>query len=226
MLVVEIARQSLTRVHPGRGASRLSRSWAAGPMARPWGPDGKVYVVNNGGAFTFPERWQEEGKLGLPERYDGGYIQRVDLATGAVERLYGPVRRAALNAPNDIVFDAMAVFWFTCFGFTDGEKPAAGRHLLREGRRQRDHPAGRHEQISPNGIGLSPDGKTLYWRISMLQRLWAVNLTAPGVPEDGAGHMARAGGGQSPGMPMVRQPRARRGRQGLCGDAVPMAASR
>ena len=45
------------------------------------GPDGKVYVCNNGGF-----EWRERGGLTLPGNqaadYTGGSIQRVDLETG------------------------------------------------------------------------------------------------------------------------------------------------
>lgn len=188
VLVVEIARQTLTRVLPD-GEIEIVAHLGGGPNGAAMGPDGNVYVVNNGGAFTFPERWQEEGKLGLPEHYAGGYVQRVDLATGAVERLYDSCDGLPLNAPNDIVFDGHGGFWFTCFGFTDGENrrlggiyyaKADGSQITRW----------RHEQISPNGIGLSPDGTVLYWVDSMMQRCWEVKLTASGVPEPGEGHMA------------------------------------
>jgi gluconolactonase len=188
VLVVEIERRTLTRVRPD-GAIEIVAELGGGPNGAAIGPDGHAYVVNNGGAFTFPENWKEEGKLGLPERYEGGSVQRVDLATGAVETLYDHCDGLPLNAPNDIVLDAHGGLWFTCFGYSDGEArrlggiyyaKADGSGIARW----------RSEQISPNGIGLSPDGNTLYWADSILQRLWALDLTAPGVPAPGHGHAA------------------------------------
>jgi gluconolactonase len=188
VLVVEIQRKTLTRVYPD-GRLEIVAQLGGGPNGAAIGPDGAAYVVNNGGAFTFPEHWKEEGKLGLPEHYEGGFIQRIDLATGAVSVLYDSCEGKPLNAPNDIVFDAHGGFWFTCFGYSDGETrrlggiyyaKADGSQIIRW----------RSEQISPNGIGLSPDGKTVYWADSILQRLWAMDLTAPGVPVPDQGHMA------------------------------------
>ena len=188
VLVVEIARKTLTRVRPD-GELEIIAELGGGPNGAAIGPDGKAYVVNNGGAFTFPENWQDEGKLGIPADYRGGYIQRVDLTTGAVEPLYDSCDGRPLNAPNDIVFDADGNFWFTCFGFTDGEDRRLGGiyHAKADGS---GITRWRTEQISPNGIGLSPDGKTVYWADSMLQRLWAMTLTAPGTPEPAEGHLA------------------------------------
>lgn len=188
VLVVEIARRTLTRVAPD-GTLSIVAELGGGPNGAALGPDGKVYVVNNGNAFTFPERWQEEGKLGLPEQYEGGFIQRVDPVTGAVETLYDQCDGLPLNAPNDIVFDADGNFWFTCFGYTDGETRRLGGiyHARADGS---GITRWRSEQISPNGIGLSPDGGMLYWVDSMMQRCWAARVTGPGVLEPAAGHMA------------------------------------
>ena len=188
VLVVEIARRTLTRV-AADGTLSIVAELGGGPNGAALGPDGKVYVVNNGNAFTFPERWQEEGKLGLPEQYEGGFIQRVDPVTGAVEILYDQCDGLPLNAPNDIVFDADGNFWFTCFGYTDGETRRLGGiyHARADGS---GITRWRSEQISPNGIGLSPDGGMLYWVDSMMQRCWAARVTAPGVLEPAAGHMA------------------------------------
>lgn len=188
VLVVEIARRTLTRV-AADGTLSIVAELGGGPNGAALGPDGKVYVVNNGNAFTFPERWQEEGKLGLPEQYEGGFIQRVDPVTGAVETLYDQCDGLPLNAPNDIVFDADGNFWFTCFGYTDGETRRLGGiyHARADGS---GITRWRSEQISPNGIGLSPDGGMLYWVDSMMQRCWAARVTAPGVLEPAAGHMA------------------------------------
>lgn len=188
VLVVEIARQTLTRVLPD-GTTQIVAQLGGGPNGAAIGPDGAAYVVNNGGAFSFPDGWREEGKLGIPADYRGGFIQRVDLATGKVDRLYEHCDGKPLNAPNDIVFDSYGGFWFTCFGWTDGEDRRLGGIYYAKA----DGSAitrWRSEQISPNGIGLSPDEKTLYWVDSILQRLWAVDLTGPGQPAAAVGHEA------------------------------------
>jgi gluconolactonase len=186
VLVVEIERQTLTRVRPDGGIEIVAQL-GGGPNGAAMGPDGKVYVVNTGGAFTFPENWMAEGKLGLPAHYAGGSVQRVDLATGRVETLYDSCDGLPLNAPNDLVFDGHGGFWFTCFGYSDGETRRLGGiyHARADGS---GVTRWRAEQISPNGIGLSPDGGTLYWADSMLQRLWALDLTGPGMPVPGHGH--------------------------------------
>ena len=57
---------------------------AGGPNGAAIGPDGAIYLCNNGGCFTpvevggllFPGPFD-------PDRYIGGRIQRVDLSTGA-----------------------------------------------------------------------------------------------------------------------------------------------
>ncbi len=85
-----------------------------------------------------------------------------------------------LKGPNDLVFDNEGNFYFTDHGKTYG--------------RQRDRtgvfyasPDGRfiREIIfpleAPNGIGLSPDGRTLYVAETPTGRLWAFEITAPGV---------------------------------------------
>ncbi len=186
VLVVEIARGRLTRVHPD-GRLETVAELGGGPNGAAIGPDGAVYVVNNGGALTFPEGWKEEGKLGLPDNYRGGYIQRVDLRTGEITQLYDNCDGKPLNAPNDIVFDRTGGFWFTCFGFSDGEtRRLGGIYYARpDGSMIRRW---RSEQISPNGIGLSPDEGTLYWADSILQRLWSLPIEAPGIVAPEVGH--------------------------------------
>src|SRR5258707_6805738 len=86
VLVVEIKRGTLTRVSPD-GRTSIVATTGGGPNGAAVGPDGKVYVCNNGGF-----EWHEIGPFLLPGNqpadYAGGSIQRVDLATGAVETLY------------------------------------------------------------------------------------------------------------------------------------------
>src|SRR5262245_55974948 len=86
--VVEMLAPRLTRVLPD-GTKETIAEIPGGPNGAAIGPDGAVYLCNNGGCFSdvqmgnlsFPGPWSEE-------RYIGGRIQRVDLATGAVEDLY------------------------------------------------------------------------------------------------------------------------------------------
>jgi len=186
VLLVEMARQTLTRVRPDGGLEIVAHL-GGGPNGAAIGPDGAAYVVNNGGALTFPEGWQKAGKLGLPARYEGGSIQRVDLTTGAVKTLYDQCDGKPLNAPNDIVFDRTGGMWITCFGFSDGENRRLGGiyHAWPDGS---GITRWRSEQISPNGIGLSPDEKTLYWADSILQRLWSLDIVEPGMAARAAGH--------------------------------------
>ena len=180
IVLVEIRRGTLTRVTPG-GRRETVAELGGGPNGAAIGPDGAVYVCNNGGALG----WQDSEDTHLPGEsppgYQGGSIQRVDLKTGAASTLYDSCEGKPLNAPNDIVFDDQGGFWFTCFGQTDGEVRRLGGiyYALADGSKITRW---RHEQVSPNGIGLSPDQKTVYWADSMLQRLWALDLTAPGTP--------------------------------------------
>src|SRR5215467_2089412 len=87
VVLVEIRRGTLTRVAPN-GRRETIAELGGGPNGAAIGPDGAVYVCNNGGAFD----WQE-GELHLPDAasakpYRGGSIQRVDLRTGKFSTLY------------------------------------------------------------------------------------------------------------------------------------------
>ncbi len=186
VLLVEIRRRTLTRITPG-GVRETIADLGGGPNGAAIGADGAVYVCNNGGAFRFPDDWESDGRLLFPESYSGGSIQRVDLRTGKAETLYDACDGRPLNGPNDIVVDRTGGLWFTCFGFSDGEDRRLGGIYYARPDGSRITRV-RSEQISPNGIGLSPDERTLYWTDSMLQRLWALDLTAPGVPVAEAGH--------------------------------------
>ena len=112
VLVVEIEAARLTRIAPD-GAKTTIAQHTGGPNGAAIGPDGKAYVCNNGGF-----NWHELPKVGLiptgqADDYSGGRIERVDLATGAIETLYTACAGFPLKGPNDIVFDAHGGFYFT-----------------------------------------------------------------------------------------------------------------
>ncbi len=186
VVLVEIRGKRLTRVKPD-GSKETVAELGGGPNGAAVGPDGAIYVVNNGGAFKFPDDWESTGRILIPDHYDGGYVQRVDPKTGEVKVLYDSCDGRPLNGPNDIVFDSSGGFWFTCFGYSDGENRRLGGlyYARADGSMIRRV---RSEQISPNGVGLSPDQKTVYWSDSMLQKLWALDLDGPGQAGPEFGH--------------------------------------
>ncbi len=129
-VLVEIARGAVTRVDAD-GSARVIATPGGGPNGLATGPDGALYCCNNGG-FA----WHESDGLlrpaGTPPDYRGGWIERIDPATGAVRVLYthcGEPRPA--SGPNDIVFDASGGFYFTDLGKPAAARPGPGRRLLR-----------------------------------------------------------------------------------------------
>jgi gluconolactonase len=178
VLLVEIARGTLSRVLPD-GRVQVVADLGGGPNGAAIGPDGAVYVCNNGGFRWGTEIDGTHRPVGQAENYSGGRIERVDLATGRFERLYDTVEGLGLRGPNDIVFDAHGGFYFTDLGkVRDTEIDRGGVFYGR--------PDGRSVHViarpvmTPNGIALSPDGNTLYYAETEGARVWAFDVTAPG----------------------------------------------
>jgi gluconolactonase len=177
---VEILRGTLTRLW-GDGRSEVIADVGGGPNGAALGPDGAVYICNNGG---FDWRRDEDGKIVVlgttPDSYEGGRIDRVDLSTGGSERIYTHCGEAPLRGPNDIVFDKTGGFWFTDLGkqWKTQRDFAALYYAKPDGSSIERAVSG---GLSFNGVGLSPDEKTLYVADTLSARLWAYEVTAPGV---------------------------------------------
>jgi gluconolactonase len=177
VVLVEIERQTVSRVLPDGTVQVIART-GGGPNGMAVGADGAFYVCNNGG-FA----WRLEMGLLRPAMqasdYTTGRIERVDPATCAVSVLYDRCGANKLNGPNDIVFDANGGFYFTDLGKTRARDRDHGviYYALADGSKivEVAFPC-----LTPNGIGLSPDGRVLYVAETEPARLWAFDITEPG----------------------------------------------
>jgi gluconolactonase len=179
VILVEMFGPRLTRVLPD-GTKKVIAEVPGGPNGAAMGPGGLVYICNNGARF-FPVDMD-----GLcfpagsgPDRYTGGSIQTVDIATGKVTTLYTHCDGVRLSAPNDLVFDNAGGFYFTDHGYSH-ERTATltGIYYAKaDGSLIKEVVFPAHE---PNGIGLSPDGKKLYWAETWTGRVMQRDVVAPG----------------------------------------------
>lgn len=178
VLVVEIKGGRLTRVLPD-GSKQVVAELGGGPNGAAIGPDGKCYVCNNGGfAWTRHDDGYSR-PIGRAEVYTGGSIQRVDLETGAVELLYTHCDGEPLKGPNDIVFDDDGGLWFSDLGKNYGRLSDRGAvfYARADGSMIRE---AAFPVLTPNGVGLSTDGTTLYVAETETARLWSWPVLGPG----------------------------------------------
>lgn len=176
VILVEIKRQTLSRVWNGK--SEVIAQLGGGPNGAALGPDGAVYVCNNGGF-----EWREANGMTLPGHaahdYTNGRIERVDLKTGKFERIYEKIGAHKLSGPNDIVFDKQGGFYFSDLGKSyERTRDQSGLYYAKpDGSSITELSYG---GIGYNGVGLSPDEKTVYAAETLTGRLYAWEITAPG----------------------------------------------
>ncbi len=173
IVVVEIFGKQLTRVGADGTVSTIAEI-EGGPNGAAVGPDGAIYLCNNGGCFTpvefggmmFPGAFD-------PSAYIGGRIQRVDPHDGSITDLYTECDGRPLRAPNDLVMDGHGGFYFTDHGIRDHEARTSDLTAIYYARVDG---SAIHEVAfpveGPNGIGLSPDVDTLYWAETTTGRIF------------------------------------------------------
>jgi len=168
LYVVEIRAGQVARITPS-GERSVFAVTGGGPNGAAFGPDGFLYVCNNGG-FPSRERQREAGR-----------VERISPA-GDVSALITEVDGTPLASPNDLAFDEHGNFYFT-----DPVPPAsrefseapAGRVCYAEtnGSARRVHTGLKF----PNGVGFSPDGRGLVVCESVTGKLHRFEILAPGV---------------------------------------------
>jgi gluconolactonase len=190
VLVVELLSGCLTRIAPD-GRKTVAAHTGGGPNGAAMGLDGRCFICNNGGMgpsaspdVLIPTE--------APLETRPGYIQAVDLDTGRVETIFAHSKATPFWGPNDLVFDGAGGFWFTDYG--------RDRHRVRQRGAvyyaQADGSAITEAIFpldSPNGIGLSPDGKTLYVAETMSGHLWRFCLSSAGIIDRSQGQFPNGG---------------------------------
>jgi gluconolactonase len=150
-----------------------------GPNGAALGPDGKMYVCNNGGFGWVQARGFLMPGPPSPAEYIGGSIQRVDLQSGKVETVIDKCGEHPLKGPNDLVFDRHGGLWFTDLGKRRArDMDLGGFYYARPG--MKEVVEGAFGMLPVNGIGLSPDENTVYAVETPTARLWAFELSSPG----------------------------------------------
>jgi gluconolactonase len=178
VVLTEIRNNQCSRVTPDGKVSVFSKA-GGGPNGLAIGPDGFFYLCNNGGS-----RYVEGHSMGIGPHpdYKFGSVQRIDPKTGEAKLLYKEVNGHVLSAPNDLVFDTAGGFYFTDLGKRYARHRDHGGlyYALPDGSKiiELAYPI-----LSPNGCGLSPDGKTIY----------VADIEAPGVIKAAAAHAAHSG---------------------------------
>ena len=171
LLFVQIQSKQISRLTPD-GKVSLVKQLEGGPNGLAIGPDKALYIANDGGRFSFVQRGDYNFPGAAPPEHTGGSIQRLDLKTGALTTLYESCDGKRLVAPDDLVFDHHGGMWISDIGkkadggvyyaTCDGKKIVCAKPMN-----------------SPNGIGLSPDGKQLH--VSEGTQLWTFDIQKPGV---------------------------------------------
>ena len=186
VLVAEVGGGIVSRVHPD-GTKETYATLGGGPNGLAAGPDGAIYVCNDGG-FFIAEIGGIQVALSQPLNYTGGSIQRI-APDRTVTTIYthfeaknpldGSTATLPLRSPDDLVFDSHGGFYFTDWGKDRWrDRDVTGVYYAQ--------PDGSSIQEilfplkSPNGIALSPDESRLYVAESWTRKILYWELDGPG----------------------------------------------
>jgi gluconolactonase len=177
VILGEIAGSAVTRIAPDGSKTEIGKA-GGGPNGLALGPDGALYVCNNGGNVY--EATPSFLSTGPSPDYKGGSIQRIDPKTGETKVLYTHCGPNKLSAPNDIVFDKEGGFYFTDLGkrYARNRDHGGLYYALPDGSKVTEIA---YPIVTPNGVGLSPDEKTVYVADTETSRLFAFDIVEPGV---------------------------------------------
>ena len=176
IILTEINGGWVTRVDADGRITRLGQP-GGGPNGLARAPDGSLILCNNGGSRYLPGSFMGQGPS---EDYEYGSVERVDPATGDRRLLYKAANGHKLSAPNDLVFDRHGGFYFTDLGkrYHTGRDHAGLYYAMPDGSSVVEIA---YPILSANGVGLSPDERTVYVADTESARLWAFDIESPGV---------------------------------------------
>jgi gluconolactonase len=164
LLVTSISRGKLYEIPLDGGDPLEVAEPGGGPNGLALGPDGAVYIAQNGG-HVITELAEPVVPPGI-QRWDGTTVEYV-----ATE---------GLQAPNDLAFAPDGSLWFS------DPYPRLDRAAPTPGKVWRLEPAGGRLELmvdwalQPNGVAISPAGDALYLVETVLKRIDRLPLTADG----------------------------------------------
>ncbi len=169
VLVCEIAAGRIVRITADHRVEPVV-DCGGGPNGAAIGPDGALYICNNG------------------RRQRPAAIQRADLDSGAVTDVYLGCDDQPFLSPNDLVFDAAGGMWVTDTGIVRRRVIDRGAvyYALPDGSRIT---AAIAPVDTPNGIALGAHDSTLYYAETVACRVMRRDVASPGVlaPTTGVG---------------------------------------
>jgi gluconolactonase len=185
LMVTDIEHGTLVALDVTSGHAETMAETKGGPNGAALGPDGALYVCNNGGiAFTSRSGRKVGDVTRPPLTVAPAGIQRVTI-DGDVTQLYTECNGHTLIAPNDVVFDSYGGFYFTDTGRAQGRLADLGGlyYAKADGSEIRElvhNPRPHLPLTQPNGVGLSPDGGVIYVAETGHCRVSRWNVVGPG----------------------------------------------